>query len=633
MKKNISTNDHFTMEDNNIFSMQKGPGIAPRLFFMIFALLSLMVISSLVSYRGNTKVHDAFEKILDEIPHERDINEVQISITDFIMPANDYLITKDPLEKKHSEFLKKYALLALKKCYQNARDDEKPLVVRVEEDFKNIITLSDKIFSLDPHISKELELAVETMEKMDKLAVDTRQHIQELLNMHDNHMKDAKIRAENTWKNAHRWMTAIFILAVVLGLALASYMTYSILRPLNILDTSAIKISGGDLRELIKIERQGELTSLAESFNKMIVSLRHMIETSKTILYAIADPVFTVDTNMTITYFSKACERLTGYTSDEAIGRKCQEIFKSNICESLCAIKRSARQDKPVLNVEIEIKNKNNEPIPIMASASCLKDWKGNLMGGCEVFRDISDWKKMTKELKEAEQQIILSERMAVLGRLASSVGHELRNPLAVIQNSSYFIKSKITQDQPKLLRHIQIIENEIDSANKIIGDLLGFSRTRKIELSPIDLNATIESSLMRIRIRENIKIVKTLDPNLPLIMGDKDQLHQVIVNLLSNADHAIGKTNGMITIITQRRSNKVELNIQDTGCGIAKEDLDKLFDPFFTTKTKGIGLGMAITKSIIKSHKGTINVNSAKGQGTSFTITLLSSFENEGMI
>jgi signal transduction histidine kinase len=268
------------------------------------------------------------------------------------------------------------------------------------------------------------------------------------------------------------------------------------------------------------------------------------------------------------------------------------------------------------------MKNKRTEIVPIMASASSLKDWQGNIMGGCEVFRDISDWKRMTRELKETEQQLILSEKLAVLGRLASSVGHELRNPLAVIQNSAYYLKSKVGTDQTKLLKHLEIIENEIESSNKIIGDLLGFSRNKKAELVPIDLNSTIESSLHRVRLREDIEIIRNMDPNLPIILGDKDQLHQVLVNLIYNAEHAIGRSTGKISITTQKKGTTVELIIQDTGCGIAPEDMDKLFDPFFTTKAKGIGLGLAITKSIIEHQHGKIDVESTKGAGTTFIIT-----------
>ena len=199
MKNKLLKNDHFTKEDN-ISPMHKGPGIAPRLFFMIFALLTLMVISSLVAFWRNRTVHDAFEKILYEIPHERAINDVQTAITDYIMPANDYLITADPIEIENRDILEEKVGLAFIECYRLARDAEKPLVKRVEDDFANIKDLSDEIFSFNA--STDRELAGRIMKKMDKLAIDSRIHVRDLLKMHDLHMESAYYDAEQAWRSS-----------------------------------------------------------------------------------------------------------------------------------------------------------------------------------------------------------------------------------------------------------------------------------------------------------------------------------------------------------------------------------------------------------------------------------------------
>jgi signal transduction histidine kinase len=257
-----------------------------------------------------------------------------------------------------------------------------------------------------------------------------------------------------------------------------------------------------------------------------------------------------------------------------------------------------------------------------MASASSLKDERGEIMGGCEVFRDISEQKRMTRELKEAQEQLILSEKMAALGRLASSVSHELRNPLAVIQNSTYYLKNKIDSQDPKLQRHIEIIEHEIESSNKIISDLLGFCRTRKPALVHEDVNQVIVSSLSRIKLPANISINQDLAPDLPPLLIDRHQIHQVLVNLISNAEHAMQKRGGKILIATRPMGQgMVEIEITDHGHGISPPDLEKLFDPFFTTKATGIGLGLTITKSIIQNHEATIAVKSIVDQGSSFII------------
>ena len=254
------------------------------------------------------------------------------------------------------------------------------------------------------------------------------------------------------------WMIAIFIMATILGIFIATSISLSILRPLKLLDDTAQQIAGGNLNELLAIERKGEITSLANSFNQMIFSLRHQIKTSKTILEAVADPVFTVDMAMNLTYFSPACEKLSGYPRNDVIGKKCYEIFKSDICEEKCAVKASAQKGTPTYNVEVQMKTKDQKSIPIMASASSIKDEQGNIMGGCEVFRDISEQKRMLKELKEAEEQLIISEKMAALGRLASCVSHELRNPLAIIQNSTYYLKHKIDHHDSKVQKHLKLL-------------------------------------------------------------------------------------------------------------------------------------------------------------------------------
>ena len=609
---------HFT-KDEGFKPYSKGFGIALRLFILILTLLLLMVVSHLISYRQNIKVTTAFENILKEIPHQRSIYEIQTAITDYIMPANDILITGDPAEYERAIALEKKVLTAFDYCYQLARPVERPFIEKIRKDFDQIRSLSNQIMSSD---LSQRELAGEMMEKMDSLAVSTRDHIQELVKLHDLHMQNSHYDAKEAWRSSHLWMITIFIIATIIGLTIATSISFSILRPLKLLDDKAKQIAGGNLKELLHIQRKGEITSLANSFNQMILSLRHQIKTSKTILQAIADPIFTVDMAMNLTYFSPACEILTGYARDEVIGKKCYEIFKSDICEEKCAVKSSAKKGTPTYNVEVQMKTKKQITIPIMASASSLKDEQGNIMGGCEVFRDISEQKRMLKELKEAEEQLIISEKMAALGRLASCVSHELRNPLAIIQNSTYYLKHKFIDQDAKLQKHLDIIEHEINSSNKIIDELLGFCRTTKSDLVSSDINKAIESSISRIHLKPVISIQKNLAADLPPVAIDRDQIHQVFVNLISNAQYSMVKNGGKIVITTRQNKGTVEVEIKDRGCGIPASDLDKLFDPFFTTKTKGIGLGLAITKSIIQKHRANISVNSVVGKGTAFFIS-----------
>lgn len=227
------------------------------------------------------------------------------------------------------------------------------------------------------------------------------------------------------------------------------------------------------------------------------------------------------------------------------------------------------------------------------------------------------------EELKQTQDQLIQKEKLAAVGQLASGVGHELRNPLGVIKNAAYYLKTKLAESpDPKLAKHLEIMDREINNANKIISDLLGFSRVRPPAITPQDINKVLEESLEAIEMPENVKLVKELGPNLPRAMADPDQMRQVFVNLVLNAVQAM-ENGGELRLHTRRRDHLIETVVADTGCGIPQENLQKLFDPFFTTKAKGIGLGLAVTKGIIEKHSGEIEVTSQVGKGTSFIVRL----------
>ena len=211
---------------------------------------------------------------------------------------------------------------------------------------------------------------------------------------------------------------------------------------------------------------------------------------------------------------------------------------------------------------------------------------------------------------------------MAAVGQLASGVGHELRNPLGVIKNATYFIKTMVGTEDPKLVKHLNIMEREIGNSNKIISDLLGFSRTRPPAISPQDMNKVVDDALEVVEIPENIKLAKELGADLPNAMTDPDQIRQVFVNLGLNGIQAMSE-GGQLKIATRRKDDFLEIEFSDTGGGIPEENLRKLFDPFFTTKARGIGLGLAVTQGIIERHKGAIEVKSRVGKGTTFLLRL----------
>ncbi|MCL4504049.1 MAG: ATP-binding protein [Deltaproteobacteria bacterium] len=231
--------------------------------------------------------------------------------------------------------------------------------------------------------------------------------------------------------------------------------------------------------------------------------------------------------------------------------------------------------------------------------------------------------------------RLLQSQKLAALGELSASIAHEINNPLAIIRQEaelmSLILKNaspSTTSDLGDLQESIRMIVQQVDRCSEIIRNLLDFARRREPVVQAVELNRVVEdmTRLVEKEARNNhITIKRRYDPELPLIYCDAPELRQVVLNILSNAAQAIGK-NGTITIITRRAGrNAVELVIEDTGCGIPEENLEKIFEPFFSTKPpgQGTGLGLSISHGLIEQLGGSIRVRSAVGQGTSFTITL----------
>jgi signal transduction histidine kinase len=230
-------------------------------------------------------------------------------------------------------------------------------------------------------------------------------------------------------------------------------------------------------------------------------------------------------------------------------------------------------------------------------------------------------------ELRRAQEQLVRSERLTAIGQLAGGVGHELRNPLGAIKNAAYYIREKLAtselaQREPRVMEFLSIMDDEINAANKIINDLLGFSRVGKPSVSPTQIKDVIEDALSHTTIPEGIELIKKLDAGLPQIEIDASQIQQVLVNIISNAVQAMPEE-GKLIIGTRDNEGFLEVEIADTGCGIPEETIDKIFDPLFTTKAKGIGLGLAVCKAIIDRHGGEIEVKSQVGKETTFIIKL----------
>lgn len=372
---------------------------------------------------------------------------------------------------------------------------------------------------------------------------------------------------------------------------------------------------------------------------------RNLVENANDIIYSLTpEGIFL--------YVSPNWKDILGYEVSEALG-KSLEIFvhPEDLAECNEFLRKVVETGEKQSSIEYRMKHKDGSWRWHTSSASPLKDRDGNVQSFIGIAHDVTERKKYHDELteanrhlREAQAQLVQSEKMASLGMLVAGIAHEINTPIGAVHSMHDTLKravkklrqtleteyEKDLQENRGLSTPLRIIEDAnkvIDSGSErvieIVRRLRSFARLDEAELKKIDIHEGLEDTLTLIHheIKHNIQVTKHY-AELPAIACFPGQLNQVFLNLLINAKQAI-KDKGEVTITTFKKQNKVHIVIQDTGVGIPKNKLAKIFDPGFTTKGVGVGtgLGLSIVYNIIEEHKGTIRVDSEVGKGTTFTI------------
>ena len=388
------------------------------------------------------------------------------------------------------------------------------------------------------------------------------------------------------------------------------------------------------------------------------------------VIDAMIDGVTITDMQGRISDFNRAATQQLGYEKEEAIGETPGELFivEKEHPRFFEAIEKLL-SGKPIEASDYLVKRKDGTEFPVSVSLSVLRGTEGRPNAIVAVHRDITERKRIEQEiqdkneqldaqneelraaneelrateeelratneelqsandeLRETQEQLIRSEKLAVIGQLASGVGHELRNPLGAIKNAAFYVRRRIAKTdlpttEPRALEFLNLIDEEVDAANKVITDLLGFSRVAKPTVSPVSVAGVIEDTLKHTPLPENVDLVRAINENFPMVMVDGDQIRQVFVNIVLNALQAMSD-GGRLEIRARSKGEFVEVDFADTGPGIPESVINKIFDPLFTTKAKGVGLGLSVCKSILERHGGDIRVESEEGRGTTFTVSL----------
>jgi PAS domain S-box-containing protein len=375
-----------------------------------------------------------------------------------------------------------------------------------------------------------------------------------------------------------------------------------------------------------KLEKKvAHLTNELEEKNivlqKNIVALNNTQKYINSVLENISDGVMALDLNGMITTFNKAAQTITNFQASEIIGKSYDVIFYTQGNEKKF-LNDVLREIAMLSGKETMIKNKDGEKVPVIAYSSPITDEYSCVKGVVITFNDIT-------RIKELENAIERSKRLAALGEMAAGVAHEIRNPLGGIEMFSSLLERELAND-PRKKDIAQKIIQGVRSLNKIVTGLLTFTQTlQKTHFRHIDFIDALEVSLSFAKCdfdEKAIRIEKKYESEASVfVKGDSDQLKQVFLNIFLNAAHAITHTAGVVSIGCSvfEKEGYVVAEIADNGCGMEPECLEKIFHPFFTTKAKGTGLGLAISYRIIDAHGGRLQVESKKDEGTRFLIYL----------
>lgn len=348
---------------------------------------------------------------------------------------------------------------------------------------------------------------------------------------------------------------------------------------------------------LLKLDNELKRYSLLENYMKSIIE-------------SIKDGIIAVNNDMLITTINQGAKEILKVESD-CSG---QNIFEVLPCcqDIIVKIQDSLENNKVIENIEETFKQGD---IELVLSISLFPlNYEGVNKGLVIIIEDITEFKIM-------QGQILRNDRLAALGELSTGIAHEIRNPLAIIKAIGQTLKKELKESE--ITNELDIIDEEVERANRVIKALMEFGKPSKNEKVEASLNDVIEEVLIITSkyISGHGVDVRFDKGAISATMLDKEQVKQAFINIIFNAVEAM-PNGGNLAVSSKVQDNKwVRVAFADTGTGIEEKDMSKIFNPFFTTKTQGTGLGLALVSRIAEEHSGIINVSSKTGEGTTFEI------------
>ncbi|MCP4114035.1 MAG: response regulator [Desulfobacteraceae bacterium] len=431
-------------------------------------------------------------------------------------------------------------------------------------------------------------------------------------------------------------LSSTVIMLIILSAVLAitwMLMTRQILSPLEIMEKNFHRISAGDYSRRAPLEKNNELTRISEEFNTMVrqvqlreekireseIKYRNLVESS-------SDIIFKTDTRGDLVFINKNFNQWTGFDSNDFIGKPFSILFsKGSPAMDLTGSGQPPAPGNQIL-CELELIKHNGENIPIELSISVQLDLNNHPLGTTGIARDITERKVLESKLQQ-------SQKMEAIGTFAGGIAHDFNNIISGILGYAEMIEMFDARDNNTLQSRIAHVLKGTHRARDLIQQILTFSRHSDQKQCPLDLGPLIKDGLnfLRASIPSTIEIKETIPGRPCTVWANETAIHQILMNLCSNAADAMKASGGTLTVIlTEERQAKepahmVTLTVSDTGEGIDPAIQERIFDPFFTTKGTGdgTGLGLSVVHGIVEELNGTITVISNPGKDSRFKVSL----------
>jgi PAS domain S-box-containing protein len=385
----------------------------------------------------------------------------------------------------------------------------------------------------------------------------------------------------------------------------------------------------------VRYDRQGKVVGY-EGINvdqsqrkEMEKELKKAHDFLNKVIQSSPNAIIATDMKGDIIVWNKAAEETLGYSAEEVIGKmNISRIYPEGMAKEVMKMMRSPGyggigkcRSYPMVHMR-----RDGKVVEGNLSAALLYDAQGKEIASVGIFVDLKETLKMERKLRETQEKLLQSEKLAAMGRLTSQIAHELNNPLYGIMNTLELLKTEISP-QSKRRKVLDMALSETERLTDLLHKMLRFSKPDEEERQPTDVNAILDEILLLVRkqLQENsIRVSTSFGDDLGEVYASRNQLRQVFLNMISNARHAM-PDGGTLTIKTTTRGDKTYIEVSDTGTGIKDENIDKIFDPFFTTKdgAKDVGVGLSVCQGFVEEHGGDIRVTSKWGGGTTFTVSL----------